>query len=141
MVMRNNPTPTVSEQNASSLEKRNSTAATEQGSDMNWQNLTIGLSAIAALGVTGLAVSGAERSSTEAASCQLAGIPVPTFATSTLTPDHFRTLHAAVAPKAKTERWTEVPWQTDLLTARAKAAREGKPLLMWIMDGHPLGCT
>ena len=32
-------------------------------------------------------------------------------------------------------------WLTDLWQARKLAARQGKPILLWEMDGHPLGCT
>jgi len=28
-----------------------------------------------------------------------------------------------------------------VLDAQAAAAREGKPIFIWAMDGHPLGCT
>ena len=108
---------------------------------MNWQSITIGLVAIAALGVTAATSGGAEESTGNGASCRLAGIPVPAFATPMLDLERFQALHAAVAPRGETERWSEIPWQTDLLAARAKGAREGKPLLMWVMDGHPLGCT
>lgn len=55
--------------------------------------------------------------------------------------EQFTQLHASVAPQGDTERWTEIPWMLDLNAAREKAARERKPLLMWVMDGHPLGCT
>jgi hypothetical protein len=57
----------------------------------------------------------------------------------TLSVTDFERLHRFVQPKA--ERWAEIPWQTDLMEARRKAAAEKKPILMWIMDGHPLGCT
>lgn len=108
---------------------------------MNWQSITLGLAALAALGVAAAGTRGAEGPAADGATCRLAGIPVPAFATPTISPERFRALHAAVAPRGETERWAEIPWQTDLLVARAKAEREGKPLLMWIMDGHPLGCT
>ena len=52
----------------------------------------------------------------------------------------FRELHAALAPDA-TETWRTIPWRTDLGAARAEAARLGKPLFLWAMNGHPLGCT
>ena len=74
-------------------------------------------------------------------SCTLGGIPVPGFDTKTLPEKTFKTLHAAVLGPPSQERWAEIPWQADLAEARRKAARENKPLLMWIMDGHPLGCT
>jgi hypothetical protein len=71
--------------------------------------------------------------------CHLEGIEVPSFDTRSLPEKTFAALHKAVAPKA--EAWATIPWEPDLATARRKAAREGKPLLMWVMDGHPLGCT
>lgn len=33
-----------------------------------------------------------------------------------------------------------IPWETSLWDARVKAAAAGKPILLWEMDGHPLGC-
>ena len=35
----------------------------------------------------------------------------------------------------------DLAWMTDLWEARKKAAEEGKPLLVWVGDGHPLGWT
>ena len=67
------------------------------------------------------------------------GLQTPKTATTTLSAAEFQKLHAALAPQG--ERWEEIPWETDLGAARQRAAREKKPLLMWIMDGHPLGCT
>jgi hypothetical protein len=63
----------------------------------------------------------------------------PPFARESLSAPEFTRLHAAIAPHG--ERWTEIPWETDLGAARQRSARDGKPLLMWVMDGHPLGCT
>ena len=37
--------------------------------------------------------------------------------------------------------WRSVPWQLDLLAAQRDAAGQHKPLFVWAMDGHPLGCT
>ena len=37
--------------------------------------------------------------------------------------------------------WRSVPWQLDLLAAQRDAAAQHKPLFVWAMDGHPLGCT
>jgi hypothetical protein len=34
-----------------------------------------------------------------------------------------------------------MPWRTDFAAARAEANPAGKPLFLWMMDGHPLGCT
>jgi hypothetical protein len=71
----------------------------------------------------------------------LGGVEVPKFTVTSIAHAQFQALHAAVTPRGNTERWTEIPWESDLWAARQRAAREGKPLLMWIMDGHPLGCT
>lgn len=75
----------------------------------------------------------------DAVAGRLNGVPVPGFGVERLEEDRFRALHRATAPGG--ERWTRIPWEPDLGKARERAAREGKPLLMWVMDGHPLGCT
>jgi hypothetical protein len=50
-------------------------------------------------------------------------------------------LLALIAPAAGEERWREIPWRTGLLAAREEARGLDRPLLLWEMDGHPLGCT
>ncbi len=50
-------------------------------------------------------------------------------------------LHAVIKPQTDEEAWAKIPWMTSLWEARKKAAAEGKPILLWEMDGHPLGCT
>lgn len=37
--------------------------------------------------------------------------------------------------------WRRIPWRIELLAAQQEAVRVGKPLFVWAMDGHPLGCT
>ncbi len=39
------------------------------------------------------------------------------------------------------ETWRTIPWKTDLLEAQRTAVAESKPIFIWAMDGHPLGCT
>jgi len=53
--------------------------------------------------------------------------------------DQFDKLRALIKPKPS--GFDEIPWMTDLWEARKKAAAEGKPLLVWVGDGHPLGWT
>jgi hypothetical protein len=62
-------------------------------------------------------------------------------ASALLTPAQFTNLHALIKPQPKEERWAQIPWLTNLWQARQRAAAEGKPILLWEMDGHPLGCT
>lgn len=46
----------------------------------------------------------------------------------------------AIRPAATEDRYAAIPWLTSLWDARQKAAAVGKPILLWEMDGHPLGC-
>jgi hypothetical protein len=50
-------------------------------------------------------------------------------------------LVALIKPAEGEQLWEQIPWRTQLWAARQEAARAGKPLLLWEMDGHPLGCT
>ena len=58
-----------------------------------------------------------------------------------LNPAEFDRVRGLIKPAAAEAGWERVPWQTSLWEARRKAAQEGKPILLWEMDGHPLGCT
>lgn len=55
--------------------------------------------------------------------------------------DSFDRLHATIRPAEKEAPWSDIPWMTSLWQARERAAREGKPLLIWGAGGggHPLG--
>jgi len=57
-----------------------------------------------------------------------------------LTDSEFRRLHRQLQP-SDDEAWRTIPWKINLLDAQAAAAQEGKPIFIWAMDGHPLGCT
>ncbi len=39
------------------------------------------------------------------------------------------------------EAWRHIHWRTDLAAARREAADRDRPLYIWSMDGHPMGCT
>jgi hypothetical protein len=56
-------------------------------------------------------------------------------------PDQLAPLKALIKPSKDENRWATIPWLHDLWQARQLAARQGKPILLWEMDGHPLGCT
>lgn len=57
-----------------------------------------------------------------------------------LTDEEFEAVRAAVKPAPGEDLFAEIPWETSLWEARRKAAKDGKPILLWEMDGHPLGC-
>ncbi|MGH2350379.1 MAG: hypothetical protein ACRDJN_02040 [Chloroflexota bacterium] len=55
--------------------------------------------------------------------------------------ERFAATLAYLKPKPEEERWTTIPWQTDLWEARRLAAERDKPIFMWAMNGNPLGCV
>jgi len=46
----------------------------------------------------------------------------------------------AVLPGAE-EAWLTIPWHATLHEGLRAAGQQQKPLLLWLMNGHPLGCT
>lgn len=64
---------------------------------------------------------------------------LPGLASAEISPEDFQRLHRELQPPAET--WTTVPWQSSLIPAQQLALKEKKPLFIWAMDGHPLGCT
>lgn len=57
------------------------------------------------------------------------------------TPERFAALQALIKPGPGEDKWQQIPWLSSLWEARKQAAARGKPILLWEMDGHPLGCT
>jgi hypothetical protein len=45
---------------------------------------------------------------------------------------------ASVLPTAEEDAWLNVGWQLNLMQAREQAKKQ---LFLWVMNGHPLGCT
>ena len=54
--------------------------------------------------------------------------------------DQVDALKKLIKPRAEETKWEEIPWMVDLWDARKKAARTGKPMMLWEMDGNPMGC-
>lgn len=44
-------------------------------------------------------------------------------------------------PTAEEEKFLSVGWRLNLSEARREAQEKGKPLFLWMMNGHPTGCT
>ena len=57
-----------------------------------------------------------------------------------LTDAEFKRLHKLLRP-APDEAWRTIPWKISLLDAQQNAVSAKKPIFIWAMDGHPLGCT
>jgi hypothetical protein len=68
-------------------------------------------------------------------------VATPTPAAEPIPPSQFNRLHALIKPQPAEEKWQQIPWLSSLWEARRRAAAQGKPILLWEMDGHPLGCT
>ena len=47
---------------------------------------------------------------------------------------------ALTSPKDESG-WREIPWRPNLGEAIIEARKENKPILLWIMNGHPCGMT
>ena len=61
-------------------------------------------------------------------------------ATDELNEVKFQQLHQSLQTSAD-EPWRQIPWEISLLNAQNSAAKSQKPIFIWAMDGHPLGCT
>ena len=46
-----------------------------------------------------------------------------------------------VRPQVKEERYLEIPWRESFSIAINEARETDRPILLWTMNGHPLGCT
>ena len=62
-------------------------------------------------------------------------------ATIELTEKNRRAWKANILPTEEELAWTKIPWLPDLQSGIDAAAEAGKPVLLWTMNGHPLGCT
>ena len=69
-----------------------------------------------------------------APSLELGRAPAPARGELAAWRDHIR-------PDAEELGFMELDWIQDMATGLRTASREGKPLLLWLMNGHPLGCT
>jgi len=68
----------------------------------------------------------------------LLGAAAPALpAQSAITPETFDKLRALIRPHEGESRWREIDWLTSLHDARARAAAEGKPILLWSGGGAP----
>lgn len=53
--------------------------------------------------------------------------------------DEFAAELRAILPSPAECGWNEVPWRTQLRTALVEAEAAQRPVLLWAMNGHPLG--
>src|SRR5215510_10995065 len=65
--------------------------------------------------------------------------PAPSSAQSSKDASSLDKKVAAVLPSKEEDRWLEIEWHTNIAEARREAERQGKPVLLWVMNGNPLG--
>lgn len=54
---------------------------------------------------------------------------------------NYRELLAFIQPSAKEQAYKEISWRNEFWPAVLEAKKLGRPILLWTMNGHPLGCT
>lgn len=47
----------------------------------------------------------------------------------------------AIEPDEVELSFRSIPWRNELAPALVEARALGRPILLWTMNGHPLGCT
>ena len=62
--------------------------------------------------------------------------PAPELTDATL--DHWL---AYIRPTPEEWAWRKIPWRPTLWQAAVDARRENKPILLFTMNGHPVGAT
>ncbi len=80
-----------------------------------------------------------------AAFCSLIGcasvLCAPASAQVELTDQNFAAWRDHLLPSAKDVAWESIPWLATLAEGIIVSDQQQKPLLLWMMNGHPLGCT
>ena len=69
------------------------------------------------------------------------GIAQPSGPDVELTQSNFVAWRDFVLPDAAELGFMEIPWLPTFKQAVLAADRDNKPVLLWTMNGHPLGCT
>ena len=71
--------------------------------------------------------------------------PLPLLAAAALAQEpsdqRFAQCRDLVLPSEDELAWRRIPWRDTLAAAVLEANDLDKPVLLWAMNGHPLGCT
>jgi hypothetical protein len=58
-----------------------------------------------------------------------------------LTDERVETWAAHIRPDEPESCWREVHWRESFRAGVRDSQIEGKPILLWAMNGHPMGCV
>jgi hypothetical protein len=81
----------------------------------------------------------ATRTSLEEVSREIESPPVA--ADIELNQENYLTWRDHILPNPSEMAWEQIPWLTTFKDGIRAADSADKPLLLWTMNGHPLGCT
>jgi hypothetical protein len=70
-----------------------------------------------------------------------AGASVASFAGPALDDSSYVKWREYLAPTDEEMCWRTIPWRETFQQGVRDAQIEGKPILLWAMNGHPLGCV
>ncbi len=54
---------------------------------------------------------------------------------------NYNTIRQAIVCSDDESSWREISWRPNLGEAVVEAREQGKPILLWAMNGHPCGMT
>ena len=58
-----------------------------------------------------------------------------------LTEQNYEMWRDYIKPTKSDLMWTSIPWRSSFQEGLIEANIQQKPMLLWVMNGHPLGCT
>ena len=53
----------------------------------------------------------------------------------------FSKIRQAILLNPSAAQWEKIPWQPELGPAITEARKQDKPILLWMMNGNPVGMT
>lgn len=56
-------------------------------------------------------------------------------------PENYQAWSEFIRPSEKETSFEKIGWRNTFWPAVLEARRLGRPILLWTMNGHPLGCT
>jgi hypothetical protein len=61
--------------------------------------------------------------------------------TASLTDASYAALRDQVRPNASELAWQKIPWRASVWDGIVEGQQKDKPILIWMLNGHPLACT